>query len=130
MSAAVKFTISLPPGEFKDIEARRRKAGKTRSQYIREAVRVAERAVAGRPGEAARPALGVKEGQARYGLADPALPELIGVSERRRRAIVAAGRFRSGRADLSTAHDDHIADARPGTEECGPAAPADVTDKP
>ncbi len=32
-------------------------------------------------------------------------------SERRKRAILAAGKFRSGRSDLSAEHDKHIAEA-------------------
>ncbi len=31
--------------------------------------------------------------------------------ERRRRAIAAAGRFRSGRSDVSSEHDRHLAEA-------------------
>ena len=33
------------------------------------------------------------------------------VAERRRRAIAAAGRFRSGQTDISTHHDDYLAEA-------------------
>ena len=35
----------------------------------------------------------------------------ITIEERRRRAIAAAGRFRSGRRDLSAKHDQHLAEA-------------------
>lgn len=35
----------------------------------------------------------------------------VGPDERRRRAIAVAGRFRSGRTDLSTQHDRHLAEA-------------------
>ena len=34
----------------------------------------------------------------------------VSVDERRRRAIAAIGRFHSGRSDISTNHDDHLAD--------------------
>lgn len=34
-----------------------------------------------------------------------------GVEERRRRAIAAAGRFRSGRGDVSARHDDYLVEA-------------------
>lgn len=34
----------------------------------------------------------------------------IDAEERRRRAIAAAGRFRSGQADLSVEHDRHLAE--------------------
>lgn len=35
----------------------------------------------------------------------------IGDEERRRRAIAAAGRFHSGVSDISTKHDDYLAEA-------------------
>ncbi|MDY7076127.1 MAG: ribbon-helix-helix protein, CopG family [Chloroflexota bacterium] len=38
----------------------------------------------------------------------------IDVAERRRRAIAAAGRFRSGQANISTEHDRHLAGAYQG----------------
>jgi hypothetical protein len=33
------------------------------------------------------------------------------MDERRRRAIAAVGRFRSGQKDISTHHDDYLAEA-------------------
>jgi len=38
----------------------------------------------------------------------------IDVAERRRRAIAAAGRFRSGRSDVSMEHDRQLAEAHGG----------------
>lgn len=34
----------------------------------------------------------------------------LGRAERKERALAAAGRFRSGKKDLSTAHDDYLAE--------------------
>jgi Arc/MetJ-type ribon-helix-helix transcriptional regulator len=36
--------------------------------------------------------------------------ETVSLEERRQRAIAIAGRFRSGRLDLSTKHDEHLAE--------------------
>jgi Arc/MetJ-type ribon-helix-helix transcriptional regulator len=110
MSNTVKFTISVPTEEFKKLEILRRKAGKTRSQFVREAVRAWEGGELERPTGAPQAAAGVKEDSARYGAPAPALPEFTDIEERRRRAIAAAGRFRSGVADLSTAHDSYLED--------------------
>jgi Arc/MetJ-type ribon-helix-helix transcriptional regulator len=38
----------------------------------------------------------------------------IDIEERRRRAIAAAGRFRSGASNVSAKHDEHLADAFQG----------------
>jgi hypothetical protein len=35
----------------------------------------------------------------------------VGMAERRRRAIAAAGRFHSSRTDISTNHDDYLVEA-------------------
>lgn len=37
--------------------------------------------------------------------------EAVSPEERKRRAMAAAGRFRSGRKDLSSAHDKYLAEA-------------------
>lgn len=129
MGNTVKFTISVPAGEFKELEALRRKAGKTRSQFVRDAVRgwvggELERSIA-----APTAAAGVKEEFSRYGAPDPALPEFTDMAERRRRAIVAAGRFRSGVADLSTAHDSYLEDGFAAVEGSGPATGPDSGEK-
>jgi metal-responsive CopG/Arc/MetJ family transcriptional regulator len=97
MGKTVKFAISLPAAEFKTIETLRRKAGLSRSRFIREAVRRVSTAPAG-----------VREDHAPYaGL------EAIGVddAERRRRAIAAAGQFRSGLSDVSSNHDRYLEEA-------------------
>ncbi|MCK5420570.1 MAG: ribbon-helix-helix domain-containing protein [Deltaproteobacteria bacterium] len=36
--------------------------------------------------------------------------DTVSLEERRKRAVAAAGRFRSGRSDLSTKHDKHLAE--------------------
>ena len=125
MGNTIKFTISMPAGEFKALEATRRKAGKTRSQFVREAVRAWESAEGERPAEIPKAAAAVKEDSARYGAPGPALPELTDSTERRRRAIAAAGRFRSGVADLSSAHDSYFEDGFAAVEESRPASGPD-----
>ncbi len=110
MGNTVKFTISVPVEEFNQLEAMRRKAGKTRSQFVRDAVRGWEGGEPERSTGAPKAAAGVKEDSARYGAPAPALPEFTDMVERSRRAIAAAGRFRSGVADLSTAHDVYLED--------------------
>ena len=44
---------------------------------------------------------------------DELLQEAVGtdIAERRRRALAAAGRFHSGKTDISTNHDDYLAEA-------------------
>ena len=101
MRKIVKFTISMSAAEFKDIESIRRKAGRTRSQFIRDAV------AAWRHGRV--PPLSIKEDQAEYGA--PPAPDaaaLTDMAERRRRAMAAAGKFRSGVSDLSANHDRYL----------------------
>jgi hypothetical protein len=104
MGKTVKFTISMSAAEFKDIESLRRKTGRTRSQFIRDTV------AAWRHGSART--LSVKEDQAEYGVRPaPGLDDLTDPAERRRRAIAAAGKFRSGSADLSSNHDLYLEEA-------------------
>ena len=111
MSRTVKFTVSVPEPVFKALEALRRRTGKSRSQLVREAVRGlgpgAEKRRAGETG----PGAAVRESPARYGSQLPSFPEITDAAERRRRAIAAAGRFRSGTPDLSTDHDKYLEDA-------------------
>ena len=40
-----------------------------------------------------------------------ASPEAGAIAERKQRAVAAAGRFRSGQADVSARHDDYLAEA-------------------
>ena len=114
MPRAVKFSISMPASEFKALEAGRRKAGRTRSQYIRDAL-AAPGDDAGRmpktteaekgPGSGAGT---IGEERSAYGAPLPGgLPD---ISELRRRAAAAAGRFESGLSDLSVGHDRYLAD--------------------
>lgn len=104
MRKTVKFTISMSAAEFKDIESLRRKTGRTRSQFIRDALAACRH----------RPArtLSVKEDKAEYGAPPgPDLTDMTDLTERRRRAIAAAGKFRSGAADLSSNHDFYLEEA-------------------
>lgn len=130
MSKTIRFTISVPAAEFKELEAVRRKAGKTRSLFVREAVRARkdeeERLSAGFPKAPA----GVKEGPARYGAPGSSFPGFTDIAELRRRAIAAAGRFRSGVADLSTAHDGYLEHGFAVVEEQGPGSEPDPREKP
>lgn len=117
MAGAIKISISMPAGEYKALEAARRKAGRTRSQFIREALeakglagsdRTKPEKSAGRP-EGKAGLTGVNEERSPYG--SPLPSEIIDRAELRRRAIAAAGRFESGAPDLSTEHDKYLTDA-------------------
>ena len=101
MSKSVKFTVSMPAAGFKEIEARRRKTGRTRSQFIRDAIR-AWGIGWDRPSK-------VREDSADYG--PTASTGLIATEELRRRAAAAAGRFRSSLSDLSSNHDNYLEEA-------------------
>ncbi len=129
MGNTIKFTISVPAVEFKELEARRRKARKTRSQFVREAVRVWDGGEPERPAGAPNSAAGVKEDSSRYGAPAPALPAFTDMAERCSRAISAAGRFRSGVADLSTAHDIYLEDGFAAVVGSGPATGPDTGEK-
>jgi metal-responsive CopG/Arc/MetJ family transcriptional regulator len=98
MSKTVKFTVSMPAAGFKELESRRRKTGRTRSQFIRDAIRAWI-------GETVRPS-GVKEKAGEY--KKEASIDLTNLEERRQRAVAAAGRFRSGISDLSSKHDKYL----------------------
>ena len=104
MPKTVKFTISMSAAEFKNIESLRRRTGRTRSQFIRDAV-------AALSPTAAQPRF-VKEEHSKYGA--PPAPDSLQITDpadRRRRAIAAAGRFHSGAADLSSEHDRYLDEA-------------------
>jgi hypothetical protein len=90
MAKTAKFTVSLTAAEFKELEAARKALGLSRSQFIRDSFRCAK-ATFPRAGE-------VKE-------------EIASAEKRLKRAIAAAGRFRSGGTDLSKRHDDYLAEA-------------------
>lgn len=129
-SGTVKFTVSVPEAVFKVIEACRRRTGKSRSQLIREAVQGPE------PGtekpSASKAAVGpsVREGSARYGEPARSIREITDAAERRRRAIAAAGRFRSGAPDLSAGHDRYLEEAYsavPETDSSSAAGPGRKT---
>jgi hypothetical protein len=100
MEKTIKFTISMSKKEFEELESLRHKTGRTRSQYIRDAVRVWKE-------EFLRP-LGVKEGPGEY--KREILNDFVDHEERRRRALAVAGRFRSDISDISVKHDEHLAD--------------------
>jgi len=98
MGNTVKFTISMCKEDFKELESLRQRTGKTRSQFIRDAVRTWK--------EESMKSLGIKEETSEYKREIPT--DLIDPEERRRRAIAAAGRFRSDITDLSLKHDEHL----------------------
>lgn len=104
MKKTTKFTISVPAAEFKEIEASRRKSGRSRSQFIRDAVRAWKPL----PQE-----MGVvREARSLYSPSpEPVWDGLTDIEERRKRAIAAAGRFHSGSNDLGESHDRHLEEA-------------------
>lgn len=118
-SRTVKFTVSVPEQVFKELEALRRRTRVSRSQLIREAVREMGPKAEKRPSGETGTGPVIKESSARYGSQPPAFPEITDIAERRRRAIAAAGRFRSGTADLSTDHDKYLEDAYEGGAQKG-----------
>jgi Arc/MetJ-type ribon-helix-helix transcriptional regulator len=114
MRQTVKFTVSVPGRVFKTLEALRSKTGMSRSELVREALRrlgpaEGELSAGGKATKAE-----VREEPARYGLPAGPLREITDKGERRRRALAAVGRFRSGVTDLSTAHDKYLEDAYAG----------------
>jgi hypothetical protein len=117
MAGTIKFSISLSEGEYKALESARRKAGRTRSQFIREALEARGPASAGGAkagqigGRAARGGgrTGLNEERGPYG--SPLPSEIIDIAELRRRAIAAAGLLDSGVPDLSIEHDKYLSDA-------------------
>jgi hypothetical protein len=98
MGKTVKFAISMTENEFKELESLRQRTGKSRSQFMRDAVRAWKE-------DFLRP-LGVKEKTGEYKREIPT--DLIDLEERRRRAIAAAGRFSSDISDISLKHDEHL----------------------
>jgi len=121
INKTVKFTVSMPAADFKELEAGRRKTGRTRSQYIRDTVRASIPVPSS-------PAKGIEEEGASYkATTSPAIPEITDPEERRKRALAASGRFRSGLSDLSADHDRYLADAYPAAappeEEPPPGKP-------
>jgi hypothetical protein len=94
MAKTVKFSISMPAPEFKALEVARRKAGRTRSQFIRESVPKAHD--------------GQTADHGAYG--SPHLANMTDTLELRQRAIAAAGMFESGVSDLSVEHDRYLTD--------------------
>ena len=79
----------------------RSKKGVTRSQFIRNAVRAWKE-------EPFRP-IEIREETGVYKKAIPM--DIVDLEERRKRAMAAAGRFRSGIPDLSSNHDKHLEEA-------------------
>lgn len=104
MNKTVKIAISMSEEAFKEIEKLRRKSGKNRSQVIREAL------LALKAASHARPA--ILEAREAYGT--PESGTMIDPEERKRRAIAAAGRFRSGVTDLAANHDRYLEESYGG----------------
>jgi len=130
MSRTVKFTVSVPEPVFKELEALRRRTRMSRSQLVREAVRGLGSKIHTRP--AGEPAAGaaVREGSALYRVPPSPLHGVTEAAEWRRRAVAAAGRFRSGIRDLSTEHDAHLEEAYAAGIEKGSPSPAGSERKP
>ncbi len=123
MSKTAKFAVSMPEAEFKGLEGERRRAKKTRSEFVREAVRAWERQRrAGRAEATGAPPAAIREDARRYELVSAAPETLADIDEVRRRAIAAAGRFRSGASDLSLNHDRYL------EEDYAVTGPADARD--
>jgi metal-responsive CopG/Arc/MetJ family transcriptional regulator len=98
MGKTVKFAISMSENVFKELESLRRRTGWTRSQFIRDAIR-AWKAEFSEPSQ-------VKEKAEEYKKEMPI--DIVDHEELKRRAIAAAGRFRSGISDLSSNHDQYL----------------------
>ena len=103
MGKTIKFTISMPAAEFKEVESLRRKTGRTRSQFVRDAIAALKLG----PGRS----FSIGESHRDYGAGPPDLKAMTDQAERRRRALAAAGKFRSGMADLSSNHDRYLEEA-------------------
>ncbi len=109
MAKTVKFSISMPAPEFKALEVVRLKAGRTRSQFAREAILKA------RAGQTAgAEAFSGREDRGAYGA--PHAENLTDMAELRQRAIAAAGTFESGAADISVEHDRYLTDPEAGSK--------------
>lgn len=106
MSKTVKFAVSMSEEVFKDLESLRRKTGWTRSQFIRDAIR-SWKAEFTRPPQ-------VREKAEEYKKELPT--DIIDPAELRKRAIAAAGRFRSDISDLSKNHDQYLEESYMVTE--------------
>lgn len=114
MSHTIKFTVSVPSRVFKALEALRSKTGMSRSQLVREALRRLGPAPGALSAGGRAATAAVREEPARYGIPAGPLGEITDKAERRRRALAAVGRFRSGVADLSTEHDKYLEEAYAG----------------
>ena len=101
MEKTAKFTVSMTAAEFKELESARQAQGLSRSQFIRDSLRAVKAESRG-TGQ-------VREEASVYESRD--LPDLAAAEDRRKRAIAAAGRFRSDVTDLSTRHDEYLEEA-------------------
>jgi hypothetical protein len=117
MAGTKKVSISMSEGEYRALESARRKAGRSRSQFIREALEA--RGVLGGGGAKASKGAGPAKdapgssvaGEERGPYRFPPPPDIVDGAELRRRAIEAAGKLESGVPDLSVGHDRYLADA-------------------
>ena len=98
MSKTIKFAVSMSEKAFKELESMRQKTGWTRSQFIRDAIRSWK-------AESVQPSR-VREEAEEYKKELPTT--IVDPEELRRRAIAAAGRFRSDITDLSINHDKYL----------------------
>jgi hypothetical protein len=101
MKKTVKFTVSMPEDYFKKLESLRKKTGGTRSQFIRELLEAWKVNTSSR--------IGVREEVSLY--KKDMARDISDQDEIRKRALEAAGRFRSGLTDLSQKHDQYFEDS-------------------
>ncbi len=101
MNKTVKFAVSMPEKVFRELESLRQKARWTRSQFIRDAIRSWK-------AEFSQPSR-VCEKTEEYAREAPT--DIVDPPELRRRAIAAAGRFRSDISDFSSQHDKYLEDS-------------------
>lgn len=101
MDKTIKFAVSMSKDLFKELESLRHRTGWTRSQFIRDAIRAWK-------AEFSEPSV-VKEKAEEY--KKEMSIDIVDQEELKKRAIAAAGRFRSGISDISINHDKYLEDA-------------------
>ncbi len=119
MGKTVKFAVSMRASEFKELETIRRESGKTRSQIVREALSAYAVSIDSPSPKAVKSksenikASNDNHSRPQNGNEFHLPTDLTKKEERQRRAIAAAGQFRSGLADLAYQHDKHLGGSAP-----------------
>ena len=101
MRKTVKFAVSMPEENFRELESLRKKTGRSRSQFIRELLAAWQTNTSSQ--------IGVREETALY--RKDLVKDIADQDEIRKRASDAAGRFRSGLTELSQNHDRYLEDS-------------------